>query len=883
MKAINTTTKTFTLKIFILIIISGISLNGFSQKKDYYDHIRIKGDTCTKEGTVTLIFKTQARNDSFRTITTPYTQKKNNIYIKANASETTFSIPISKGETPKIVGERIITTVLTKANVLQHFPKEISASEYKVIFFNTINKMKIVVEVEGVEGLEFSTMKRESKGASIGGISGNLDVAFSDFRDNRTQGSSSKNSFNHDAKTVIFANTKIEVVYHIVFEGSGGWIGLFGAATPNLPRSFIPNHPQIPAIELGNKKEGKLLFPAPTAAGNYELRFFDKKSLSYPIAKLPIKVVESKKTSNPPTTKKKEDCFPASHAIISEFQSGTEGWKITGNGMARSQVPKHVKGNNLGQSSSIIRSNTHRVEPHYISSGEKKSLPEGGAMDIVLAFDVSRSMDTYFRQVVEETQTIVQQLKSEIGDVRLALISFSDVKIAGGLVSYPFSHNVSAQLQIMDSWQADGGNPVGESQFEAIEAALKGLKWRNSGKNNKPVARVILVVSDEEAEESGKYNAEYIIQEARKQQQSRIYPILIEGEHGSFPKMLEQASAMAKGTRGKYFRVNESATVAAALMESLETAAEETAPRYWQAPAKFLGDQSEAYSGQFSFFLRQQDIDREFNAYDVILQGLHYAIGIRAFDPPDRNWQHYTFRLDETELWEIVESGEKASRKAFKEVLSNLRGIKIRADFKMGKDKVDLDQVMLQYNSVAGGTTILAKLKKIRRKIKIKEQALNQLVQAHDSIEKECNTAKTQVDKANINLAVNQLTQLYEGTHGNQGPKQRLILDYLQEIDESVCFLLQENNKQKREEWLHTMEGNHHSWLLHISELEQLLMLMRNIIAEKLINRAMLNEFLPGNPARKSIELLTAQIISMEKTIKDQIETVGQDWTFPKL
>ena len=193
---------------FLLLMLFGWQ-QGLSQLPEgYYDRIDITGSSCSQAGTLTLIFQTYDRKDSYRAGTTPYTQRGDNVHINAKGTETRFQISISEGVTPKIVGEKIAATVLRTADVLQHFPNEVSAEEYRLSFFNTINQMKIFVEVEGVEGLKFGTLN--SGGGASGQMSGDASEDQMDEGVGKMR-SLAKSSFtNRRIKTIFRGNDSFE-------------------------------------------------------------------------------------------------------------------------------------------------------------------------------------------------------------------------------------------------------------------------------------------------------------------------------------------------------------------------------------------------------------------------------------------------------------------------------------------------------------------------------------------------------------------------------------------------------------------------------------------------------------------------------------------------
>jgi hypothetical protein len=115
---------------------------------------------------------------------------------------------------------------------------------------------------------------------------------------------------------------------------------------------------------------------------------------------------------------------------------------------------------------------------------------------------------------------------------------------------------------------------------------------------------------------------------------------------------------------------------------------------FWQAPPKFLGDQSVAYEGLLRFKLAQNDITTPYTATDdVVLVGealtLYYKI-----DTPGTGWTRYSVPLVETVGWR--KGDDTAPTEAeMRRVLSSLRALYIRGEHKNGPDVGNLDEVFL--------------------------------------------------------------------------------------------------------------------------------------------------------------------------------------------
>ncbi len=128
---------------------------------------------------------------------------------------------------------------------------------------------------------------------------------------------------------------------------------------------------------------------------------------------------------------------------------------------------------------------------------------------------------------------------------------------------------------------------------------------------------------------------------------------------------------------------------------------------YFQAPAKYLGDQSPAYGGNLEFDLKTTDVSNPFDDYDVVLVG---AGKVLAYDTPmnptTASWTSYRIGLTETSGWKEIASETTAwssdfaslpapSAEDFKAVLADVTRLRIRGEFNDGADTGFLDNVKL--------------------------------------------------------------------------------------------------------------------------------------------------------------------------------------------
>jgi hypothetical protein len=123
---------------------------------------------------------------------------------------------------------------------------------------------------------------------------------------------------------------------------------------------------------------------------------------------------------------------------------------------------------------------------------------------------------------------------------------------------------------------------------------------------------------------------------------------------------------------------------------------------YWQAPSKFLGDDSAAYGEFLTYDLRMRGTGPLFDDSDVILTGAGLSLHFDTSSvPQDGPWTSYTVLLSETAGWRVGSlAGALANQSQFLAVLADLSSLRIRGEFITGPDNGDLDNVVLHANAV---------------------------------------------------------------------------------------------------------------------------------------------------------------------------------------
>lgn len=116
---------------------------------------------------------------------------------------------------------------------------------------------------------------------------------------------------------------------------------------------------------------------------------------------------------------------------------------------------------------------------------------------------------------------------------------------------------------------------------------------------------------------------------------------------------------------------------------------------YFDAPGKFLGDQSGSFGQSLNFDLMQTGSGSQFNSSDVILNGggIELTLDIASNPLPLGDWVAYSVLLSDAESW--MNGGVAASEADIQSVLGSLTRLRLRGEFITGPDTGSLDNVIL--------------------------------------------------------------------------------------------------------------------------------------------------------------------------------------------
>jgi hypothetical protein len=76
---------------------------------------------------------------------------------------------------------------------------------------------------------------------------------------------------------------------------------------------------------------------------------------------------------------------------------------------------------------------------------------------------------------------------------------------------------------------------------------------------------------------------------------------------------------------------------------------------FFDAPADWLGDQSDLYGGTLNFVLRQSETDNPYDDADVVLVGDDLTLAYDTAQNPLTDWTAYIVPLRETDGWFIAQ------------------------------------------------------------------------------------------------------------------------------------------------------------------------------------------------------------------------------------
>ncbi len=370
--------------------------------------------------------------------------------------------------------------------------------------------------------------------------------------------------------------------------------------------------------------------------------------------------------------------------IATRFNQGSvEGWKI--GPLGQTQLDALIAG--------------VQGAGHATTTGQPDA--RKGPLDIVLVIDNTQSMSGVIGSVKDQARQIVQALAQNSGDLRVGLVSFSDIAADGVNARrlYPLSAEVQRQLDALAAWGLGSGGQDGpEDMLHGLRGAIE-MEWRARGGGGHQVGKAIIVISDNPAKltdgKDANGNTLASITSAAKAKGIQIYPVMMRSD----PTFASHASILSKRTGGEVVDWSQQSQVVATLTSVAAQAVERSMPRYWIAPGRFHGNLSRFYGRALAFDTSGFEGAKGFDSDDVILEGGGLTLTLRSTVRPDGNpqsktgWQTTVVPLSTVGYWTVQSTGQRPTTEQWMHVLSDVTAVMIRAEFYAGPDECTIDNV----------------------------------------------------------------------------------------------------------------------------------------------------------------------------------------------
>ncbi|MFG0253272.1 MAG: laminin B domain-containing protein, partial [Phycisphaerales bacterium JB038] len=121
---------------------------------------------------------------------------------------------------------------------------------------------------------------------------------------------------------------------------------------------------------------------------------------------------------------------------------------------------------------------------------------------------------------------------------------------------------------------------------------------------------------------------------------------------------------------------------------------------FFEAPDKFLGDQTAAYGRNLHFSLQTDYTDYDEEPFLLLISG--DQVLLHEFTMPGTDWTRYSVLLDETSFYDHA-TGLPVSSDDFLAILGDLEALRISAEYGMGLiETTSLDRVRLERGGCVG-------------------------------------------------------------------------------------------------------------------------------------------------------------------------------------
>jgi len=380
---------------------------------------------------------------------------------------------------------------------------------------------------------------------------------------------------------------------------------------------------------------------------------------------------------------------PPPEPIESRFDRDAEAWRVT---VSERELDEEIYEQAM-------------FEGGHLHSRDR---PRKGRLDLVLLFDITESMNRSIANVHRSARSLVESLSERCPDMRVGIAGYADLGVtpANRLPMFDLSPDPNAQMRRLGTIRTAKGGDFEEDTLEGVDRSLR-LGWRT----DESVARVLVVIGDAPAkvtkgkDRDGRSIAA-VTADARRRG-VRIYSLFVNNNNYRTEQARRDFEALAERTGGRMIRVDGRSLgpdvgqrLAEPILSATLEAVDAVSPRYWKAPAKFLGNKERYYGSCLSFRVRGSGRGTPIAANDIRLVGRKGEITFRGrfmpraadIDKTD-SFRRYAISLATVSGWR-TSSGSRANEWQIRDVLRDLRAIYIRAEFRSGVDRCMLDDVV---------------------------------------------------------------------------------------------------------------------------------------------------------------------------------------------
>ncbi len=190
-----------------------------------------------------------------------------------------------------------------------------------------------------------------------------------------------------------------------------------------------------------------------------------------------------------------------------------------------------------------------------------------GPIDVVVVFDITSSMGSSIGAMKKNTIAVLEKLKKQSDDMRLALVTFKDLESDKNPITItPFQKEIGSILTAIGNLSPEGGGNTPEDQLAGIKAGLD--LWVKEGVTSRTPTKIVIVVTDAEAKDpdSQGNTAKSIAKLAFEVDPAHIYPIVV----GSSELAKKTGKELAELTNGKMLESETGEDVAEKLVSAIE-------------------------------------------------------------------------------------------------------------------------------------------------------------------------------------------------------------------------------------------------------------------------------------------------------------------------